>query len=609
MALLMIAAFPLTCPAVAHRYYVDPIHGNDSNPGTEAAPLLTVSRALDGSVALPGDTVYLRGGVYRPMVGSGWETHHYAVVLHGAPGLPGKPITVSAYPGERPILKGSIVATNWHLVTDPEFTNLGFPPEGAGHIYALTNWMCDTNNKLMLSYGRWSYKSNPQQVFVSNSETNDGAALQQISWPTSFATTCPDGIIPFPKDGGSPPPGNNLWYEGIDGHPSDMVAGSFYYLEVTNTTADTSTIYVWLPDGGDPRTKVMEVSVATSIFSGGAYTVLKNLAFRHSNRLAWGVAGGAVGVGSGGIIDNCDIQWCDCTAVCSDKNTIIRRSTIAHVGMTGMLLLSGSKVDSCYFSDCNYRNFNLGWQSGAIKCGSKNVLVQNCEFTRINGACIWFDHADDTNGPPSIVRRNYLHDNVARWRREWTDEAHTNTYLTRQRVGIELEASRNVNIYNNLIISNATYSIVLWGSQQCKVFKNLIVYEDSREGPGLHNEATSLAMHNAWGRMAERNRILRNVFYNNIYGVTHSVQTNEGLDPTLWNKCDSNRYYNSMTNFPVRFYSIYDPLSFTAWRTFSGYDLHSRLQNPGLARPSAVASAMRHFQLTANRRGYNPNRR
>src|ERR1051325_2184676 len=400
-----IATFSLTCPA-AHFYYVDPVRGSDSGPGTEASPLRTVNRALDGSMAQAGDTVFLRSGVYRPMIGYGYDTNHYAVVMNGASGAPGKPITVSAYPGERPILKGSLVATNWQMVTDPEFTELGFPAAGAGHIYKLTNWMCDTNNKLLLSSDRWSYKSNPQQVFVSNSETNDGTALRQISWPTSFATTQPDGLIPFAKDGGSPSPGNNLWYQGIDGSPSDMEAGSFYYIEAINTPADTSTIYVWLPDAGDPVITAMEVSVATAIFEGGAYNVVKNLAFRHSNKLSWGTAGGVVGVGVGGIIENCDIQWCDSTAVCSGRNSTLRRCTIAHVGMTGMLLLPGSTVDSCYFSDCNYRDFNLGWQSGAMKCGP-SVVVQNCEFTRNNGACIWFDHADDTNGPLSVVRHNY----------------------------------------------------------------------------------------------------------------------------------------------------------------------------------------------------------
>jgi len=249
---LALAAFPSAGPAAI--YYVDPVHGNDGNYGTQSSPFLTVEHALNWEVIQPGDTVFLRGGVYRPVLGDPLtltmiRTNYYSVALWANPGTARKPITVCAYPGERAILKGSLVATNWQMVVDPQFSAMGFPPEGAGHIYELTHWMCDANGKLQLSEDGWSYKSNPQQVFVSNSETNDGVALREISWPSSFETTPPDGIVPFLKDGGSPPPANNLLYQGIDGYPSNMVAGSFYYLEATNIGPDISTIYVWLPDG------------------------------------------------------------------------------------------------------------------------------------------------------------------------------------------------------------------------------------------------------------------------------------------------------------------------------------------------------------------------
>jgi hypothetical protein len=72
-------------------WYVAP-GGDDSNPGTEAAPWATVQRACSGLEA--GDTVYLRGGHY-PLSD--------AVVVAGG-GCEAAWVALVAYPGEAPVL-------------------------------------------------------------------------------------------------------------------------------------------------------------------------------------------------------------------------------------------------------------------------------------------------------------------------------------------------------------------------------------------------------------------------------------------------------------------------------------------------------------------------
>src|SRR5262245_63706428 len=52
--------------ASAAEYYVAPT-GNDSNPGTMTSPFATIQRGHD--VAAAGDTVWIRGGTYRPTTG------------------------------------------------------------------------------------------------------------------------------------------------------------------------------------------------------------------------------------------------------------------------------------------------------------------------------------------------------------------------------------------------------------------------------------------------------------------------------------------------------------------------------------------------------------
>jgi hypothetical protein len=90
--------------ARAADYYVSPT-GSDSNPGTEAAPFASWSKAQ--SVVAPGDTVYFRGGRFRytdatsDCAGSTSATVN-AIVLSKS-GSADKPIHYWAYPGEKPI--------------------------------------------------------------------------------------------------------------------------------------------------------------------------------------------------------------------------------------------------------------------------------------------------------------------------------------------------------------------------------------------------------------------------------------------------------------------------------------------------------------------------
>lgn len=88
-AILCSAVFALRA---ATTYYVAP-GGNGGNPGTIVKPLGTVQSAIDK--AKPGDVIYLRGGVYRE-----------AIKLRGRSGSEGAPITLSAYPGETPVISG-----------------------------------------------------------------------------------------------------------------------------------------------------------------------------------------------------------------------------------------------------------------------------------------------------------------------------------------------------------------------------------------------------------------------------------------------------------------------------------------------------------------------
>lgn len=92
LVFLAIVVFVSTTTAHAAERFVS-LTGNDANPGTASAPFRTITKA--SSIALPGDVVSVRGGVYSE-----------AVSIR-AKGTASARITFRSYPGERAILDGT----------------------------------------------------------------------------------------------------------------------------------------------------------------------------------------------------------------------------------------------------------------------------------------------------------------------------------------------------------------------------------------------------------------------------------------------------------------------------------------------------------------------
>lgn len=87
-----IPATPAASPAADDRY-VAPT-GDDANPGTSQRPYRTIAFAIEQLNA--GDTLWLRDGTYVEDI----------TTPDIRPGRPTARITVAAYPGERPVLRG-----------------------------------------------------------------------------------------------------------------------------------------------------------------------------------------------------------------------------------------------------------------------------------------------------------------------------------------------------------------------------------------------------------------------------------------------------------------------------------------------------------------------
>ncbi|MEK0449081.1 MAG: hypothetical protein RL088_1349 [Verrucomicrobiota bacterium] len=190
---LLLVFILTTMPLHSAEYFVA-ADGDNKNPGTLAAPFADISRAQE--LVKPGDTVFLRGGVYNVRADQmARRIRNYAAIFElGKSGTEDAPIRYWAYKDERPVLDFSDVkppklrvAAFWvggswlHLrgfeVTGVQVTLTGhtqsecFRSEGSNNIFehlamhdtqAIGLYLTNGSNNLILNcdaYKNWDYTS------------------------------------------------------------------------------------------------------------------------------------------------------------------------------------------------------------------------------------------------------------------------------------------------------------------------------------------------------------------------------------------------------------------------------------------------------------------
>ena len=177
----------VTPPAGAADFYVDPVSGNDSGPGSAASPWRTLQTVLDtkietqnwsslpyqpGATLVPfhvgapvkaGDTIWLRSG------------YHGAVVLQSA--YNAAPITVAAQTGHVPRLKSLVVQAAQHWV----LRGLSVSPSHAPPLAAIT----------MVSVRDHSFFGPAWDVTVEDSDVfsvDDASAWTATQWVSTASS-------------------------------------------------------------------------------------------------------------------------------------------------------------------------------------------------------------------------------------------------------------------------------------------------------------------------------------------------------------------------------------------------------------------------------------
>jgi hypothetical protein len=84
------------------------VTGSDTNPGTQTQPWRSITKAL--TAAVPGDRILVRAGTYSGTVGAGPSAGSIGPAVYASPkGTASAPISLEAYPGERPVI-GAMVS-------------------------------------------------------------------------------------------------------------------------------------------------------------------------------------------------------------------------------------------------------------------------------------------------------------------------------------------------------------------------------------------------------------------------------------------------------------------------------------------------------------------
>jgi hypothetical protein len=410
--------------APAAEYYVDgqSPDASDDQPGTAEAPWKTVSRAARAEELRPGDTVVIRSGAYRESVD---------VTVSGEPG---RPITFTAAPGARVVLKGSEqVRGPWTRVTSSPGVKEPYPN-------AFTDvWKIELGEEFFTDprfQGNYADKSRRwvSQVFV-----DEALPLQRIGPDPIYANE------PYLK--------LTIVGRGL----ADLIQDSFFF------DAATQTLYVKM--AGEPGWHVIEVGVRGFVLTGTDLhdLVFRGLEMRHNRQ-----PGGQWSMVSFGrcrrvTFERCRVYGSDFCGlgVGQCRECTVRECDLSYNGNTG---LGMGQCEDCLVERCtllanNYRRFHPGWHCGGMKCipGNLRCTVRGCEVAyNVNCDGIWFD----SDNAQIRILGNVCHHNDA--------------------CGIFFEINKGGGVIaDNLVYANRGRGIYISGSQKTWVVSNTVAFNQS----------------------------------------------------------------------------------------------------------------------------------
>lgn len=353
--------------------------GSDSNLGDKDSPFLTIGKAA--SVAMPGDTVIVRGGTYREWVRP----------ARGGKGEDAR-ITYRAAAGEKVCIKGSEQITSW-VAQSPGVWRAEIPNElfGTYNPYGLNltgEW---------LVFGNWRHRGD---VYL------DGKALSEVQTPGEVATT------------------KNAWHAQVRERSSPV------YRNPAQKSKGTTVIYANFGEA-DPNKALAEINVRPYVFFPNRtklhYITVDGFHLMHSaenwQTPIYETQTGMIGPRGGKcwIIQNCQITDARCVGIVLGEaagvdyskidafgNHIVRNNIIRRCGQAGIYGIHGGTrclIEGNLIEDINYREEIGGHDTAGIKFHfSVDTIIRGNLIRRVHWnipiklshtACgIWMDNSN-----------------------------------------------------------------------------------------------------------------------------------------------------------------------------------------------------------------------
>ncbi|RKH46060.1 DNRLRE domain-containing protein [Corallococcus sicarius] len=403
-------------------------NGNDSNAGTQAAPVATLNRAI--ALVPAGGTIVVRGGVYRDWYNNGAGNYRVAT----------KVMTLQAYPHEQPWFDGTDVkpASAW-------------TSDGAGH------WYMDWSTPSFCNGGYYNFKYDAQPT------TNTG--------PCSHFDMYGDPANPAAGDP------QMVFIDGAYVHEVKTLAeatpGNFFY--------DWNNRRIYIATNPTGHTVEVAARPVALVLGVTGYT-LKGLGFRrYATNEYSGTTSAAVYIGAtNSLVENCVFtQMAAGSLSIKPQGGVVRRSVFASNGFTAIgsngstnsnpVVPDGLLLEENIVNANNTERFGTNCSRSCAQAGVKiahmnGFTVRNNVFEHnLNGAGFWCD--EDCRG--GVMVGNISRNNKIGIFYEVSDTGiiasnliYDNTYA-----GIQT-CSSNTKIYNNTLVDNAAISI--W------------IYDDSR---------------------------------------------------------------------------------------------------------------------------------
>lgn len=379
--------------ARAATYYVA-TNGNDSAAGTFTTPWRTIQKAA--TTMLAGDTCLIRGGVYRE------------AVVPANSGTAAARITYRAFTGETAVINGCEPLTNWTQVA----SNIWRTPLPGNFYTSLYNFAMQVFlDGRMLHQARWPNGTRHPSFPVKSSLTaNSIAKWRTNNWTYVIfedANLRPVATGYYVGAGIYVQPNTNAWSwtlsgtvisqvgtrltirtrndNGKDGDSSLYPAGSRYYLYGLQNMLDDAYewyhdqaggwLYLWLPDGVDPRQHLIEVKKRDWGFdlSNRAFITIDGLQFFACSLTTDRDAGGdGVGYNPDGTPR---YPWRGSGSIAPSYNIIIENILARYL---------------THFTDVSGHFFMQWGQGSGFVISGTNHLVRNCilQFSAGNGMSV-----------------------------------------------------------------------------------------------------------------------------------------------------------------------------------------------------------------------------